>query len=166
MNFLSINNMKQNKIIDRIFEVGVLIKALFGVFELLAGVMFAISGEKILNGLIILVTRQEIIEDPNDTIANYLIKMSTDMSFGTQAFAIFYLLFHGVMNIFFAVFLLKEKIWAYPAAISVFGAFIIYQIYRLMHTHSLVLLCLIIFDIFIIIFVWLEYIRIKKKQKI
>lgn len=154
---------KEGKLLDRAFEIGVLIKAFFGIFEILGGIFFAFSGEKIINNFIIFITQQEIINDPNDIIANYLIRLSENFSLGTQIFAVFYLLFHGIVNIFLGVVLLKDKIWAYPLAIQLFCVFLIYQIYRYLHTFSFVMLFLIIFDIFIILIIWLEYKRHRKR---
>ena len=154
--------LKQGKLIDRIFEIGVLIKALFGFFELSGGILFAISGQKIMDSFVIKLAEQEILEDPNDFVANYIIRLTNDFSLGTQVFASFYLISHGIVNIFLAVFLLKGKLWAFPTAIGLFSIFIFYQVYRFFHTYSLLLLLLIVFDIFVISIIWLEYKRRKK----
>jgi uncharacterized membrane protein len=154
---------KEGKLFDRIFEIGVLIKALFGFFELCGGILFAISGQKIMNSFIIAMAEQEILTDPNDFVANYLVKLSNDFSLGTQIFASSYLIFHGIVNIFLAVFLLKGRIWAYPAAILLFGIFLIYQIYRYLNNFSFMLLFLIVFDIIVISVIFFEYGRHKKR---
>ncbi|MEK7658651.1 MAG: DUF2127 domain-containing protein [Patescibacteria group bacterium] len=154
---------KEGKLLDKAFEIGVLIKAFFGFFEILGGIFLTISGEKIINNFVIFITQQEIINDPNDIIANYLIRLSEDFSFGTQIFAVSYLLFHGIVNIFLAVVLLKDKLWAYPLAIELFCAFLAYQIYKYFHSFSPILLFLIIFDLFVVLIIWLEYKRHRKR---
>ena len=151
------NILKQAKLIDKIFEIGVLIKALFGFFELCGGILFAISGQKIVDSFIVRLAEQEMAEDPNDLIANYIIKLTNDFSLGTQIFASFYLISHGIVNIFLAVFLLKGRLWAYPTAIALFSVFIFYQVYRFFHTYSFLLLLLIVFDVLIVSVIWLEY---------
>ena len=156
-------NIFNKKSIDRVFELGILIKSFFGFFEVLAGIAFAISGRLIVNNLVIALTQQEISEDPNDFIANYLIKIANNLSAGTHIFAVIYLIFHGVVNIFLAAALLKKKIWAYFWAIVLFSLFIIYRFYRYWHTHSLLLLLLTVFDIFIVLIIYLEYRRSRKK---
>jgi len=156
------NIFKQARLIDKIFEIGVLIKALFGFFEIFGGILFSISGQKIVDSFILKLAQQEIAEDPSDLIANYIIKLTNDFSLGTQIFASFYLISHGIVNIFLAVFLLKGRLWAYPTAIGFFSAFILYQVYRFFHTYSLLLLLLIVFDIFVVSVIWLEY---KKRRK-
>ena len=153
------------KIIDEFFELGVFIKFLIGVSEFLAGVVLAVSKKLIVDNLIMNFAQQEILEDPHDFIANIVIKSLDGFSSGSWIFAVFYLLFHGVVNVFLAVNLLKNRIWAYPWAITVFSLFIIYQIFRYLHTHSILLLAFTIFDIFIVFIISLEYYKRSKKKK-
>ena len=154
------------KTIDKILEVGVVIKSFFGFFEILTGIVFAISGKAIVSNLLLWLTQQEVSEDPHDSIANYIISVANNYSEGSYIFSILYLIFHGFVNIFLAIALLKNKIWAYPWALSGFSIFTIYQIYRYFHTYSPVLLLLTFFDIFIITIVWLEYRKYYNKKKI
>lgn len=153
------------KLIDQIFEIGILIKSVFGIFEILAGIIVALTGKLMVDNLIIALTKSEIAEDPKDFLANFLVKISDNLSTGTQIFAVVYLIFHGIINIFLAVALFKNKIWAYYLAIVGFSAFIIYQIYRYFYTQSLLLLILTFFDIFIVIIVFLEYKNKKRKNE-
>ena len=155
-------NILNKKIIDKIFDIVILFKSFFGFFEILAGILFAVSGKLIVDNLILILTQQEIVEDPKDFFANYLIKTGNNFSNGGNIFAIVYLIFHGVINIFLAVALSKNKLWAYPWAITGFGFFIIYQSYRYFQTFSLPLLFLTLFDIFIVLIIWLEYTRKRK----
>ena len=147
------------KLIDKAFEIGILIKSLFGIFEILAGAVFAISGKLIINNIIIAFTEQEIINDPGDVISNYLVSALHSFSAGSYLFTVIYLIFHGIINLFLGISLLKNKIWAYPWAVAGFGAFIIYQTYRYFHTYSPMLLILTIFDIFVVLIILLEYKR-------
>ncbi|MDO8740802.1 MAG: DUF2127 domain-containing protein [Candidatus Woesearchaeota archaeon] len=155
----------KGKFLYKIFEWGVLIKAVYGFFEILGGILLSISGQKVIDNILILITRQEIIEDPNDFVANYLIGLSNDFSIGTQVFAVLFLIFHGVVNILLAVSLLKKRVKAFPVAMSIFCVFIVYQLYRYFHTYSLLLLFLTFFDILIVFIVWLEYKKLTLKNK-
>src|ERR1035437_2186272 len=117
------------KLIDKVFDIGILIKSFFGVFEVLVGIILAISGRLIIDNLIVALTQQEISEDPSDFIANYLIKNANNFFTNSHIFAVVYLILHGIINIFLAIALLKNKIWAYPWAMAGFGLFIIYQVF-------------------------------------
>lgn len=141
------------------FDIGVLLKALFGFFEISAGVLLAVSGKLVLNNFIISLAQQEIADDHDDLIANFLINSANSFYYDAHLFAIIYLIVHGVVNMFLAISLLKNKIWAYPWAIGCFGGFMVYQVYRYFHTYSPMLLILTLFDAFIVSVIWLEYKR-------
>ena len=147
------------KLIDKIFDVGVLLKALFGFFEILGGILITVSGGRIINNFLIDMAMDEIARDPNDFLATHFINWSVGIYSDARFFAIFYLLIHGAINIFLAAALLRNKIWAYPWAVAGFGAFIFYQLYKYIHTHSSLILFLTIFDIFIVLVIYLEYKR-------
>ncbi|MCX6721732.1 MAG: DUF2127 domain-containing protein [Candidatus Staskawiczbacteria bacterium] len=151
------------KIIEKIFEIGILIKSFFGFFEILTGIFIAVSGEMLIDNFLINMAMDEIARDPNDFIATHFIYMAVGIYSGAKIFAILYLIIHGVINISLAVALVKNKIWAYPWAIAGFGVFIIYQFYKYFHTHSMVLLVLTVFDIFFVFIIFLEYRRLNKK---
>ena len=154
---------KFRKWIDRLFDLAVLMKAVFGFFEILGGTLLIISGKLLIDNFVIDMAKQEIADDPNDLIASFLINSANNFYYDAHIFAIVYLLAHGIVNIFLAVSLFKNKMWAYLWAIFFFGGFIIYQTYRFSHTHSIMLLVLTIFDIFIVLMIWLEY---NKKIKV
>jgi uncharacterized membrane protein len=58
--------------------------------------------------------------------------------------------------------LLKHRLWAYPVAVLVFGAFIIYQLYRFMLTQGLGLIVLSLFDLVVIWLIYVEYRALKR----
>jgi uncharacterized membrane protein len=154
------------KLIDKTFDIGILLKAVIGLFEFLGGILLLVSGQLVVNNFIIDLAQQEIAGDPNDLIANFLINMANSLYYDARTFAVIYLAAHGVINMFLAVSLLKNKVWAYLWAVAVFGSFIIYQFYRFFHTFSLPLLFLTIFDIFIVTIILLEWNKKKIKAKI
>jgi uncharacterized membrane protein len=53
--------------------------------------------------------------------------------------------------------LLRERKWAFPSGIVLIGLFILYEIYRFAHTHSLILVGVIIIDLAILWIIWREY---------
>lgn len=154
-NFLKLSRIR--RLIGTVFETGVLIKSFIGVFELLGGVLFAFSGDLVANNFIIYMAQQEVAEDPNDFIATHVISAANDLQPNANIFPVIYLISHGIINILLSMALFRNKMWAFPLAIFGFGFFIVYQIYRYLHTYSLALLALTLFDIFLLVFVWLQY---------
>ncbi len=158
--------MSVKKAIEKVFEAGVLIKSIFGIFEILVGILLSISTKIITDNFIIDLAQQEIANDPNDLLASFIIKEANNFSNqGAQLFASLYLIIHGFINLFLVIALLKNKVWAYHFAITAFAIFIIYQLYRYFYSHSIMLFLLTIFDIFIVVMIWLEYQKKAKHEK-
>lgn len=156
--------MISQKTLDKLFEVGILIKSFFGFFEVLAGIVLALTGVRVINNLIFLITQSEITENHKNPLVSYAIHslhLGNNISLSFHIFAVAYLVVHGSINIFLAIDLARGKTKFYPVAISVFSLFIIYQIYRYLYGHSILLLGLTIFDVFFVTVIYLEYRRIK-----
>ena len=75
----------------------------------------------------------------------------------SKLFGALYLVTHGVIKIVLVVNLLRNRLWAYPAAIVVFILFGLYQTYYLLLGYSFWLLALTILDVIIIVLTWHEY---------
>lgn len=68
-----------------------------------------------------------------------------------------YLLTHGIVKIVLVAGLLRNRLWAYPAAIAVFTLFGLYQIYYLLQAYSVWLLALTLLDAAVILLTWHEW---------
>ena len=86
--------------------------------------------------------------------------------FFSKYFLAVYFLFYGIVNIFLMVFLLRNKLWAYPTAIIFFTAFTSYLCYRFYQYRSWPLLFFIVFDIIFVVLTYLEYRRVKKSNAV
>jgi len=145
------------QLVHRIFAASVLIKGVDGVLETIGGILFMFVNPKALNSLVISFTAHELSEDPDDWFATTLRHVVHNLSSDTKLFVSAYLVAHGLIKILLVAGLLRKKLWAYPTALWFLGIFLLYQLYQFSHTHSLGLLSLSIFDIFVASLVWLEY---------
>ena len=153
----------QPKNIHLLFIVSVILKGFNAAVEIIGGIIVAIVSQSFIIKIVLFLTQEELLEDPSDKIANYLINSAQYFSLSAKHFIAFYLLSHGIIKLALVIGLLKNKLWSYPVSIVVFGIFIIYQIYRYYFTHSLWLLILTAFDLIVVWLVWHEYkyLRIK-----
>lgn len=135
------------RVSHRAFKLGILIKGLDGLLELAGGSALLLTSRPAIRHAVALLTRQELIEDPHDVVANYLLHMTQQLSLGTRNFAGIYLLAHGLVKIAMVVGLLRGVRWAYPAAVALMTAFIGYQGYRLFHQPSPLLVLLTVIDV-------------------
>jgi uncharacterized membrane protein len=130
----------------------------------IAGILLLFVSPKALNILVIFFTAHELSEDPDDWFATTLRHAVNNLSSDTKLFVSAYLDVHGLVKVFLTAGLLREKLWAYPTALWFLGIFLLYQLYRFSHTHSLGLLALSAFDLFVASLVWLEY-RSRKQHE-
>ena len=155
MKWLSI--LRNETYIHRIFDVSLILKGILAFIEMIGGIIVLFINQQFIINTVLSITQDELSDDPNDLFSNYLVHSAQGFSASSQHFIAFYLLSHGIIKTFLVVNLFKEKIWAYPLAITVFALFGIYQIYEFTRTGSTWLLLLTVLDIFIIILTWHEY---------
>lgn len=106
-----------------------------------------------------LLTHDELSEDPTDIVANLLVRINQHLSIHTQYFAGLYLLGYGVVKLGLAAGLLRGLRWVYPAGMVILTLFVAYQIYRITHTHSVVLTLLTLLDAVIVLLIYHEWSR-------
>ena len=138
------------KNIHLVFEVSLILKGILALFEIIGGILVYFVSQHFLLHVVLAITQDELAEDPKDFIAHYLIQSAQSFSVSSQHFAAFFLFSHGAIKMFLIVGLLQKKLWFYPAAIVVFGLFIVYQLYRFSYTHSAWLLVITLLDIVVI----------------
>jgi uncharacterized membrane protein len=141
----------------QLFEAGVFLKALNSLWESAGGLLLLLGGRTFLSMVFVFFSRAELIGGHDDPLFRFAVLQLQHLSVNTRIFVGAYLLFHGVMNMFLAYNLYRNRLWAYPFSIAFVSLFFIYQLYRLAHTHSLILLAVSVFDFFFIILTWHEY---------
>ena len=83
---------------------------------------------------------------------------------GGKTFASVYLITHGLSKVVLVIALWLNKLWAYPLTMVVFAIFCVYQMHRYTRTHSIWLVLLTIFDLFLIYLTWREYTQKKRAR--
>jgi len=156
------NLFEEEKNIHLVFEVSLILKGLFAALEIIGGIFAYFVSQQFLLSVVSLITQDELAEEPRDFIANYLVHTAQNLSISTQHFTAFYLLSHGVIKLFVIIGLLRQQLWYYPAALVVFGLFIVYQLYRFSFTHSPWLLILTVLDIIVMWLTWHEYKHLRR----
>jgi uncharacterized membrane protein len=157
--------MRLPTFIHRAFEVGVGLKGLDGVLEIIGGFFLLTISPPQLSALVQQLTLHELSEDPHDVVAGYLVTLSKGLTSGEQLFGAAYLVTHGIVKLALVAALLKRRLWAYPTAMGIFGLFAAYQLYRYTFTHSWYLLLLTVLDAIVIWLTWLEYARVRIATK-
>jgi uncharacterized membrane protein len=148
----------------RLFKIGVLLKGVDGVLETIGGAVFLFMGREFLKGIVMALTRPELLEDPDDWIANSLRHAFNHLSASGKLFGSIYLLVHGAVKIFLVVALLRGKLWSFPTAAAALIVFMGYQLYRISVHFSWILVGLTVLDSIIVALIWHEYHYLKTRM--
>ncbi len=144
--------------IYRFFEISILLKGANAVLEIVGGLLVLVIPPEFVQNIAAYFTSEELGQDTNDFVATHLLQLANLYASGNhQLFVALYLLSHGIVKIILVIGLLKNKLWAYPSALIVFGLFILYQLYLLSHKLSLAMVALTFFDFVVMYLVWREY---------
>ena len=144
------------------FRVGITVKGFDGVLEVVAGVALWFVSPTQMSAFIKTLTDHMLTRIPHGFISRHLLAASQGFTNDSREFAAYYLVSHGFVKVVLVICLWMNKLWAYPLTIAVFGLFMLYQIHRFMHTHSVSMILLTIFDALLIYLTWVEF---KQQEK-
>lgn len=149
-------------LLDKIFEGGIIIKGITGALEFIGGLLLLFVSPAQVHEFISLVTQRELLEDPNDRVANLLLQATSHFTAGGQLFGIAYLWIHAIIKLIAVIGILKNQLWAYPFSLITLGLLMIYQVYSILFVRlSTGMILLTVFDVFILWLIWREYGKVK-----
>lgn len=141
---------------DKVFEGGIIIKGVTGALEFLAGFLLFFVHPSQIHNFITLITQRELIEDPHDVVANSLLGWTNGLTDGMATFLIIYLWIHAAIKLVAVIGILRNQSWAYPFSLITLGLLMLYQVYEIILRHSIGMMLLTIFDVFILWLIWRE----------
>ena len=153
----------ERKIEHGLFLLSVWSKGIAGFVETIGGLLLLIIPQTGLNALVIALTAPELAEDPTDRVATFLQRIIHELTADTKLFISGYLIIHGVIKILLVAGLLGRRLWSYPVSLWFLAAFIVYQMYRFLFTHSVWLLALTVLDLIVAFLIWREYQEVRKQ---
>jgi uncharacterized membrane protein len=138
------------------FAAAIVVKAANGVLEIVAGYFLVFKPGWIGPATAVWATTL-LLRDSANLFAQVLARWGVGLTLDTEHFASTYLIAHGVAKVFVAWGLLREKLWAFPAGLAIFGLLILYQLYHFAIHSSVVLALLIALDCGVCYLIWREY---------
>lgn len=148
-------NTRAGKVFHELFEVSVILKGMYGCIEVALGFIIVFVNRRFVSNFLVYLF-QGVDEEPRG-LAGHVYNFSHHISASTELFTGIYFLVYGVIKLVLVYGLLKEELWAFPAALFFMTAFMGYEIFRVSHTHSLILAGIIVIDIATIYLVWREW---------
>lgn len=145
----------------RFFYLGIILKGLDGLAELLIGVALIFISPEQIRELVALATRGELSENPHSLPAHLLLKSTEHISHATTTFLVVYLLIHAVVKLVSVWGILAHHRWAYPFALVTLSLLTLYQFYDIFRKPSIGIILLTVLDIIILWLIWREYQQIR-----
>lgn len=108
--------------------------------------------------------RHELIEDPADPLIRFVDSFLSGHPVSLDSFVPVYLIFWGLVDVVLSISLLRRIMWAFPVGLSVISFFVLYEVLRDLHTHSLILFGIILIDLFVLYLIRDEYRRLLVAQ--
>lgn len=153
---------------DRLFKIAVILKGIDGGVQLLGGLLLIVIPPAAITGLANAVITRDLLGDPNGTLAQHLQTAASNFAGGgeggTRLFAIIYLLAHGVIKLGLMWALLRKIMIAFPIGVVVLTGFVVYEVWRAVHTHSIALPIFAALDAVIIVLVLREYLKLRRER--
>lgn len=156
---------RPQNLLDKTYEIGIIIKGIDGLLELLGGILVLALSPGAINGITHFLTEHELQQDPHDFIANHILRLSQHLTHGPNYFAAAFLLTHGAVKVFLVACLLLNKLWAYPWALGVLGLFLVYQVYQLVTKPTFGMAFLSVLDAVIIWLIYREWQQIRHRHE-
>ena len=157
--------MSNSTTTDKLFKVAIALKGLDGLGQLVLGIVLIFLPPTLITGLANEVVTRDLLGDPAGTLSTHLQTAAHNFADGSsRTFAIGYLLLHAVIKLGLVAALLRKVLPLYPVACVVLGAFVVYEIVRAVHTHSIALPIFAAIDIVIIILVLREYAQLRRER--
>ena len=150
-------NALRERYLYHIFRLSIFFKGALSLTEIAAGIAALLISPASIGAFIVTISQNALLEDPDAFLATHALALGQQFSSTPQIFLAFYFLSRGIIKLGLVVALLKNKLWAYPAALIVLGLFMIYQTYQFTIGHSLWLLALTLFDVIVMWLIWHEY---------
>ena len=154
---------RQEREIDWLFRLGVILKGLISLVEVIGGILI-LTIPTVLLGIVISMSQDELMEEPGDFIATHSLQLAQQFSVSATTVIGIYLLTRGLIKLGLVAALLKKQLWAYPLSLAVLGLFILYQVYEVIVGHSILIAAVTFFDLIVIYLIWREYAIIRRNR--
>src|SRR2546423_13141382 len=125
---------------EKFFRIAIAIKGLDGALQVVGALILALVPASTVSGFTHAVITRDLLGDPSGTPARHLESATENFLHGdTKTFAVAYLLAHGPLKLGLVWALARKIVRAYPVAAAILPAFVVYEIFRAGHTHSIAL---------------------------
>lgn len=152
------------RLADRWFQIALLVKGIDGAAELIGALTLLLVSDATVQRLVADVLSRDLLGPPDGSLARHFVSGTAEFASGSRTFVVIYLGLHGVVKLALVAALLRKWLPAYLVALVVFGAFVVYELYRATRNGSLLLPFLAAVDGAVIVMIVLEYRRLRRER--
>jgi uncharacterized membrane protein len=144
--------------LDRFFLGAVIVKGIDGAVELIVGLLLLVV-PGLPHSTLESISRHALSLNTSlgNFVASYTENLDDQLAAGGNAFLVAFLIAHGLIKLVLVYCLLRRWYRAYPAAIAVLVAFLIYQLYLSITAPTFTIIAFAVLDAAIIFLVYREY---------
>lgn len=146
---------------EKVFVIGMWWRMGYGIFRIFFGLAVLKVVGTPLTDVVTRLMSHELVEDPNDMLYALVSHILTGHPLYVTYFLSVYFIFWGVVDVALSYNLLQHRLWAFPASFALIGLFMLYEVVRFTHTHSLILLSVVAVDVVILWLIHREYRKLK-----
>ncbi len=95
---------------QHLFRFGIFLKGSNGIVETVIGSFILFVDKIVFIKLFANITQKELLEDPQDTLVNFLGYSLNNLSENNKLFLAIYIFTHGIINIFLSIQLYRKKL--------------------------------------------------------
>jgi len=154
---MTLHWFKPKTLLDKTYEIGIIIKGIDGVIELIGGILVLVLSPGTILNISQFFTQDALQKNPHNFLANHIDKAGHHLASGQTTFAALFLLTHGLVKVVLVTCLLLNKLWAYPWALVALSLFLVYQLYLLITRPTFGMAFLTVLDVIIIGLVYREW---------
>ena len=148
--------LSKRQAVHWMFVTAIVVKGADGLLEMAGGYFLVFKPGWIGPATAVWATSM-LLRDSANTFAQILARWGVALTLDTEHFVSTYLVAHGAAKLFVTWGLLREKLWAFPAGLIIFGLLIVYQLYHFAIHNSAVVAALIALDVGVCYLIWREY---------
>ena len=157
--------LKTEKEYLNLFKISIFVKGISAIGEILAGIFLWFANKAFLVTYFLNFFQNDLSDNPRDHVANFIVNSAASFAVSSQYVLSSYLFLRGLIKLFLIINLFRKKLWAYPASIVVFLAFIVYELYQFYEFGSPLVLAFALLDALIVLLAGHEYGVLRKRMR-
>jgi uncharacterized membrane protein len=147
----------RQRTLDRVFLLGIAVKGLDGIVELIVGLPLLFLHPAQVDALAQSITAEELTEDPHDAIAHLILNGTGNLDARLSFVTAVYLVIHGLVKVTIILAMIRGSARVYPWALAALAAFLVWQAVELILHPSIGVAVLTLLDALIIALTWREW---------